>query len=285
VAESRARGGVESLADSNQPGSGERQDATDGEGWVRYVELALGYLGFLVVFVYPVSVLTTWLRLLDEFGYAPNTALYATSLISSPVLVAGTGVEIILYSFSSGLGASFARVVVLQRGLNIIYTRLLGADKVGWFDKYAPYVAALLAVLVVPFAYRYSFDLQSRFDYLLYASYMALSLGGGVLGGLVADTDEVGPSRLRQLAGAAITYLGVVLGAICLAAVSQLSLPTVEFGSQSDIQKGRLLTHSAGYWYVLDNEGLTVIPDDEAGDKIRITEPPPYGSSPKAEQQ
>jgi hypothetical protein len=121
----------------------------------------------------------------------------------------------------------------------------------------------------------YGFTLDSGHDYLLYVLYMVASLLGGLLGVYVGYPGGLGEeSRWKGLAGAAIIYVGIVVGAICLTGATSLSLPKVQFDSQSTagVCEGRLLTHFEGYWYVLTDKEILAIPDDDAGSEVRITE-------------
>jgi hypothetical protein len=285
-----------------------------GASWVRYIELALGYLGFLVLVVYPVAVATTWLRLMDTFhyevAYAPATSLYAVSLMPKTAIVAGTGVGLLYYSLFSGgvafLAASAAGMYrldeVLQQGDELRNELLQPGDGSeqgseiprGWIPrgwkrfmlKYAQFFALAGIAPLLPFGFSSNFALESRHDYALYALYLVASILGGLIGSYVAIPRTLEGTleepRWRGFAGAAVIYVGIIVGAVSLVGVTPLTLPNVQFGPQAGVEEGSLLAHSEGYWYVLTDKEILAIPDD-AGGEIRITEPLPYGPQPSTE--
>lgn len=151
------------LADntSSQPNNAGRQDAVFEAGWVRYVELALGYLGFLILIVYPVALATSWVRLLDEFSYvpayAPAISLYAVSLMPNSVVVASTGLWLLYYSlFSGGIAFLTAGAVsqyrlskMLQQGQDdVAWRRVIPSGWRGLFFKYGVYFLSYYGPLV-----------------------------------------------------------------------------------------------------------------------------------------
>jgi hypothetical protein len=143
------------LADneSNSPETGGSQEVPSGVSWgVQYVELALGYLGLLVLIVYPVAVVTTWLRLLGDFNsvptYAPTISLYAVSLMPTTVIVADTGVALLFSSLISGVVAFMASAIVGEHRLNELLEHVYGDEQwyremrsrpKGWLRKYGYY--------------------------------------------------------------------------------------------------------------------------------------------------
>jgi hypothetical protein len=287
------------LADntSSQPNNTGRQDAVFEAGWVRYVELALGYLGFLILIVYPVALATSWVRLLDEFSYvpayAPAISLYAVSLMPNTVVVASTGLWLLYYSlFSGGIAFLTAGAVsqyrlskMLQQGQDdVAWRRVIPSGWRGLFFKYGMFISLAIMAPLLPFGFAYSFSLESQFDYMLYILYLVATILGGVISTYVGEPGTSENSRWRAFAGAAIIYVGIIVGAVSLNGVTPLTLPNVQFNSQAGVEEGRLLGHSKGYWYVLNDKEILAIPDDDAGSQIRIMEPQRYESPPKPER-
>jgi hypothetical protein len=239
---------------------------------VHGVELAIGYLGIALVLIYPIGLAISWLQLLDS--YSVPTALYATSLLPTTVVVGSKVVAILAWSFVAGVLAALSAAIMVDYHLK--QEERHTASRGGWWGyikRHKQLVISGLGIgILLPLAAFYPFfSLHSVLDYVLYVSYLiAAMVGGAVRGWLEGQRDSVETLAWRRVAGIAALFGGVILGAICLAGIEELSLPSAEFSAGAHVDKGSLLSHADGYWYVLDGEGsLLAIPDDEAGE-VRI---------------
>jgi hypothetical protein len=206
------------------------------------------------------------------------------------VVVGSTGVTLLGYSLFSGMAAFLTAGAFSEPRVDKLTKEVYGEElardepRSGWrgtFRKYGGYVTVIPLAGLAPFVFEYGFVLESLNDYALYFLYLGAAISGGVLCAFVRVPTTLEAAReapwWTDLAGAAILYGGILLGAVSLTGITPPSLPNVHFyDAQAEIEDGRLLTHSEGYWYVLTDKGIRAISDKEAGNELRITEPNPY---------
>jgi uncharacterized membrane protein YeaQ/YmgE (transglycosylase-associated protein family) len=106
-----------------------------------------------------------------------------------------------------------------------------------------------------------NFDRSAGIDFLL--GFLVFSLGGGALAGYIREHRY----RRGSYGSLVVGYVGALLAALCLSALSDPALPqvqidTAEVGAPldcseaSDAQRFVLLSLTGPYWYVYNESGL-----------------------------
>lgn len=254
-----------------------------GPELIRYTEVAIGYLGFFVVIFYPVSIISVWLRLLDTYGLAPITALYAVSLMPNTVVLAVSGGALFFSSVTAFVSAYTSSLVLLKPVFDEIKGVNSSKEEGGSsrrsklsraFNWFSFYIMLPLAGVFGPFWLLYApvTSEVTRYDYVLFAAYALLTVLGGVLGMsliLPKRRDEAELPMQKKIIGVAIVYLCVSLASLSLASIQAILMPTVEFSPGNSTNEATLLNHTDGYWYVITEKGtVTAIKDNNAGDKV-----------------
>lgn len=239
--------------------------------------VAVTYLGTLVLIAYPLGFATFWVQVWREHTHDAATALYAASLMPVPVVVAksfvvlGTTLIVIwgVCAIAAKTVASYRVVSVRKAEIEeqlsdsrFIRSFMLGRRWRIWHIFTGLSVAALL-----PFALEL-ISLNNGTDVFYYGCAVLVAGGGAVIGTLML-CDRPGESldkRTLYVNVMPVMIGSAVIACLLLVPVLPTKLPMVQF-SEGKVKEAALISHSEGYWYVVDNAkaGIIALPDGTVG--------------------
>ena len=251
-------------------------------------ELLLGaYFSALVVLAYPASLVTLWIQLASYYRFEYWTALYAAS--SVPItLVVGKVVLIALYSLLANVAVwNLCLFVFGYRPLHKAIYNTSGnpyglehpdeqtnrrETTVGQLWFWSQRILAIIAVFVViPSLVLPSSIFASWFELGIYLAYLLLVFLGAYISVPVVVASMEMDSRHKFYQGVAVVFAVSILAAVPLAGSGSPSLPTVEMNLSGQKQTVAVLSHSDGYWHVINqNEDIVHIPADEVEGVVRV---------------
>lgn len=245
-------------------------------------QLLLLYIGIPGATLYPLGLLALLIQLLRDpyFPYLdPVTAWSAVSVISQTVVI-WTGIWLVFLSLFTALV-----------GMEVYYLTLLllhqwqkrrkrsssfenSGDRGGEIRKvlrWSLYLLPLLPVAIFQIWGMSGGNLDRPLDIMFLVGFLLFSLGGGALAGYIREHSYFGGSYSSLIVG----YVGALLAALCLSALSDPALPqvqidTAEVGAPldcseaSDEQRFVMLSQSGPYWYVYNQGGLFAFTMDTA---------------------
>ena len=219
----------------------------------RTAEVVGGYLASVVVLLYPIGLLSLTLQLWVAYEYPILDSLYAAAL--APVPTAMAQIFYSLYWFlSSYILAEYVSGLLWQKSATPLLPMIRG-------ERLQSIILVVLIAIAPPIVIRPEYILTLK-GVTLWVGFVLSALAGGIIGGLLHR--DAG-ARWPRLAANLAVYLFAILGAVLLTGTEGPHLPLVELGGE-ECTEARLLSHSNGYWYVFDPEdGLSAVPDDEAG--------------------
>ncbi len=231
------------------------------------VQSLLFYVGIPAVTLYPIGFAALAIQLWNDplFPYYDfDTVWYAVTLVPK-TQVMGSALKLIFISLAAtavgvGIALRVSRSVRRRRGLSV-EEMLEGRGRGRW----AIYLLVLLSLAA--FLLAYDILLDSWADVFALAGFLVLSVGVGVLVGVLRARGSEGLFPT----GLAVAYAGAVLAALCFAAINPPTLPLVRIDSQfGDVPSCAkmtdktfvLLAPSSSYWHVFNEEGLYAIPSE-----------------------
>jgi len=126
--------------------------------------------------------------------------------------------------------------------------------------RWSLYLLPLLPLAILQGINGVTFDRPGHITVLV--GFIVFSCGGGALAGYIRDRHPRG-----SYSGFVVAYIGALMAALCLSALSAPALPQVEIetaqvgapldcSEDSDRQRFVMLNQSGPYWYVYNEEGL-----------------------------
>ena len=234
-------------------------------------ELALVYIGIPGVTLYPLGLVALIIQLLRDpyFPYLdPVTAWTAVSVIPQTVVI------------WTGIGLVYLSLFTALVGMEVYYLTFLLLHK--WHKRqkrssssenssdrresrrvlrWSLYLLPLLPVAILSAVGEVNFD--QPVDFIFLFGFILFSCGGGALAGYIREHRyHRGP-----FSGLVVAYIGAILAALCISAMSEPALPQIEIdtanvgapldcSAASDKQRFVLLSQSGPYLYVYNKEGL-----------------------------
>jgi hypothetical protein len=234
-------------------------------------ELALVYIGIPGATLYPLGLLALLIQLLRDPHfpyYDPVTAWTAVSVIPQTVVI-GTGISLAYTSLLAALA-----------GLEVYYLTLLllhhwqkrknprsGSEnsstrresrRVLWWSLYLLPLLPLVLLAGVG-----GLNLDQPGEILVLVGFIMFSCGGGALAGYIRERRY----HRGAYSGFVVAYIGALLAALCLSAVSEPALPQIEIetaqvgaplncSEASDKDRFVMLAQSGPYLYVYNTGGL-----------------------------
>lgn len=234
-------------------------------------ELALVYIGIPGVTLYPLGLVALLIQLLRDPHfpyYDPVTAWTAVSIIPKTVVI-GTGIGLIYLSvFTALVGMEVYYLTFLllhhwQKRKNPSSSSENSSDRreSRRVLRWSLYLLPLLPVVMLSAIGDVNFD--QPVDSIFLFGFILFSCGGGVLAGYIREHRyHHGP-----FSGLVVAYIGAILAALCISALSDPGLPQVEIetaqvgtpldcSEASDKQRFVMLAQSGPYLYVYNKEGL-----------------------------
>lgn len=226
-------------------------------------QTVLAFVGVVIILVYPIGFASFWIQLWRYYDLDLSTALYAASTVPSTVLagnlvnilkslVLSGGIALTVFMFTPSYYMQF-RSALSRKERVIIFVGLVGL---------------FLLLALEALSWGFIFTIRSLSDVLWYALFLVFAFGGGMLGGYLGYLALRERSSWGLIRAQALVYLAAVVGALVLSGLQIPALPTVEFNSEGH-KEGEilsLLSHSDGYWYVIDRQGnLSAVPGDGTG--------------------
>jgi hypothetical protein len=234
-------------------------------------ELAILYIGIPGATLYPLGLLALLIQLLSDPSfpyYDPVTAWAAVSVISQTVVI------------GTGIGLAYTSLFAALVGIEVYYLTLLLLHL--WQKRKNPssgsqnssprresrrvlrwslYLLPLLPLAILQSTSDVNFERPGHI--IVFFGFIVFACGGGALAGYIRDRRYPRGSY----SGFVVAYIGALLAALCLAALSDPALPQVEIetaqvGAPLDCsqasEKDRfvMLSQSGPYWYVYNKEGL-----------------------------
>jgi len=260
----------EDLRQHGHPGNdGSEDDITTKTKTV--AELALVYIGIPGVTLYPLGLVALLIQLLKDphFPYLdPVTAWTAVSIIPQTVVV-WTGIGLVwlsLYSALVGMEVYYLTFLLLhkwhkrqKRSSSSESSSDRGESR--RVLRWCFYLLPLLPLAILSAVGSVNFDRPE--DIIFLFGFIVFSCGGGALAGYIREHRyHRGP-----FSGFVVAYIGAILAALCISAMSEPALPQIEIdtanvgapldcSAASDEQRFVLLSQSGPYLYVYNKEGL-----------------------------
>ena len=241
--------------------------------------LAIGatYFGTLALIAYPLGFATFWIQVWREYTYDAATALYAASLMPGSVVVAKAfavlASALLTIVGTSGLvavGVSWYRVGTWAS--QVIPEELLESRTVLLFlvskrGRVLYLLVVLLLAAVTPYT-GWWLSLKNGAD-IFYYSCAVLIAGGGVAVGsnlLFRDMEEMQDKRTVYGQAIPLMAASALVASLFLVPLMPSDLPSVQF-SEGTVEEAILISHSEGYWYVVDppESGVLALPDSAVG--------------------
>jgi hypothetical protein len=242
-------------------------------------ELALVYIGIPGVTLYPLGLVALLIQLLRDPHfpyYDPVTAWTAVSIIPKTVVI-GTGIGLIYVSvFTALVGMEVYYLTFLllhhwQKRKNPSSSSENSSDRreSRRVLRWSLYLLPLLPVVMLSAIGDVNFD--QPVDIIFLFGFILFSCGGGALAGYIREHRyHRGP-----FSGLVVAYIGAILAALCISALSDPALPQVEIDTAevgtpldcseaSDKQRFVMLAQSGPYLYVYNKEGLFAFTMDTA---------------------
>jgi hypothetical protein len=233
------------------------------------LQFVLGFLGVVVLLIYPLGFITLWLAMARTYGYNFQDALYATSLVPTSVVI---GQAVVILS-ASGLAA----ICMFVRG-RLSSGRSSGEKTTAKRLKlWACWIVVLVSLgIIVVYTTFLRGTLPKMAGYLYLVAIGAVFVGGeGSVFFFQQATKVQGTVRtMHYFGGALIAYLCALIVGVCVTAASPSgpALPTIELQKKhsADCAMGKLLSHSDGYWHVIDRSDgkplLKAIPNENVSE-------------------
>ena len=234
-------------------------------------ELALVYIGIPGVTLYPLGLLALLIQLLRDPHfpyYDPVTAWTAVSIIPKTVVI-GTGIGLIYVSvFTALVGMEVYYLTFLllhhwQKRKNPSSSSENSSDRreSRRVLRWSLYLLPLLPLVLLEGVG--GLNLNQPGEILVLVGFIVFSCGGGALAGYIREHRyHRGP-----FSGLVVAYIGAILAALCISALSDPALPQIEIetaqvgapldcSEASDKDRFVMLAQSGPYLYVYNKEGL-----------------------------
>jgi hypothetical protein len=237
-------------------------------------QLLLLYIGIPGATLYPLGLLALLIQLLRDPSfpyYDPVTAWAAVSVISQTVVI-WTGIWLVFLSLFTalvGMEVYYLTLLLLHQWQK--RRRRSGRSSENSSDRreihrtlrWSLYLLPLLPLAILQSWNMSGGNLDRPFDQIFLFGFLLFSLGGGALAGYIRDNSYYRGSYSSLV----VTYIGALLAALCLSAMSDPALPQVEIDTAqvgapldcsvaSDSQRFVMLSQSGPYWYVYNEGGL-----------------------------
>jgi uncharacterized membrane protein YeaQ/YmgE (transglycosylase-associated protein family) len=242
-------------------------------------ELALLYIGIPGATLYPLGLVALLIQLLRDPHfpyYDPVTAWSAVSVIPQTVVI-GTGISLAytsLFAALVGLEVYYLTLLLLRHwqkrknagsGSENSSTRRERRRVLRW----SLYLLPLLPLAILQSISEVNFDQPGHIIVLV--GFIVFACGGGALAGYLRERRYHGGSYSSFV----VAYIGALLAALCLSALSDPALPQVEIetaqvgapldcSEASDKDRFVMLSQSGPYWYVYNKGGLFAFTMDTA---------------------
>lgn len=255
---------------NSQPTNGGAEDDI-GTKTRSVAQLALLYIGIPGATLYPLGLVALLIQLLRDpsFPYFdPVTAWAAVSVIPQTVVI------------WTGIGLAYLSVFTTFVGVEVYYLTLLvlhhwqkrhkgtgspeNASDRGESRRmlrWSLYLLPLLPLAILMSAGDLNLDRPGHIIVLF--GFILFACGGGALAGYVRDRRY----HRGSYGGFVVAYIGALLAALCLSALSDPALPQVQIetaevgapldcSAASDTQRFVMLSQSGPYWYAYNKSGL-----------------------------
>lgn len=273
----------------NGSGTASPRDGGFREWLLERPDLLLGaYLSALVVLAYPVSLVTLWIQLAGFYGFDYWMALYAASLVPATFVV-GKIITVVFFSFiTSTVVWYWCMYLWGYRAFHRAGYSIPG-NPLGLEDPDKPeggntttigqsvfsmqrFTAIGLTLTTPTLLFPLLLAQLSWFNTGVYAAYLLLVVLGSFIGvPLLAGALEDESSQ-KLYKARVVLFTVSVLAAVPLAGLGSPALPTAELDSGERSQTVSLLSHSAGYWHVIDqNSAIVHIPDDDVEGDVPVS--------------
>lgn len=272
----------------NEPKSEKDSDSLLREWLLERSDLLLGaILSALAILAYPASLVTLEVQLAGYYGFGYWTALYIASSVPATLVIGKIGTVFLCSLFSVyavwnlcvfGFGyKAYQRAAYNEPGNPF---GLEDPDKpkrrdvttFGQLSFTYSRIGVIGLALLIPNILFPSFVPDSWFNLAVYLAFLLLSLLGAYLSTPVVARAFQQNSRRLMYRGMVIVYAASVLAAVPLAGLGSPALPTAEMDLGGQEQTVSLLSHSDGYWHVIDQDKAIVhIPDDDVEGTVKVT--------------
>ena len=255
----------------NQPSN----DSSEGNTSTKSIaQLVLLYVGIPGATLYPLGLVALLIQLLRDPSfpyYDPVTAWAAVSVISQTVVI-WTGIWLVFLSLFTalvGIEIYYLTLLLLHqwqkrrkrsgRSSETSSDRREGRRALRW----SLYLLPLLPLALFQIWDMSGGNFDRPFDQIFLFGFLLFSFGGGTLAGYLSDNSYYRGSYSSLV----VTYIGGLLAALCLSALSDPALPQVQIDTAqvgapldcseaSDEQRFVLLSLTGPYWYVYNEGGL-----------------------------
>jgi len=245
-------------------------------------QLLLLYIGIPGATLYPLGLLALLIQLLRDPSFPfldPVTAWGAVSVIPQTVVI-WTGIWLVFLSlFTALVGAQVYYVTLLLLSQWQKRYKRSGRSSENSSDRgeirrtlrWSLYLLPLLPLAMFQIWGMSGGNFDRPGDSTFLFGFLAFSLGGGALAGYIREHRYHRGSYGSLVVG----YVGALLAALCLSALSDPALPQVEIDTAevgapldcsgaSDSKRFVMLSQSGPYWYVYNEGGLFAFTMDTA---------------------
>lgn len=263
--------------------TGDSQSSSAGKpttSVIRIVEIVGVFLTVIGFLFYPIGLFVLSLQLWNTYPY-DFSATWVTASLAPVTLVAGKTWDCLFGALVAMLAAR--RIGTLIAGHSsmdeYLARRMVESvpekereefrargKRLNRFSRLSSILEVVVLLAIPPVIYQDLFIFSWK-SWVLYAVFVALSVIGGVIAGLLGHFDGSARGPLSTYwKTTAVAYVFGILAGITLSGAMNPSLPLVNFESATP-KEGRLLAHTNGYWYVFDGQGtLVALQDAEVGD-------------------
>jgi hypothetical protein len=249
----------------------------------RLVESAIGYLTVGTILLYPIGILVLSLQLWNSYAYTYSDALFAASL--APIAIAVVRIfSFLVWGFiAMGIVQQIAAAIAIprdQKDFENNIAPLLPEPKRDEIVKRQQrshknqrrlYFLSAFLMVSAPCAL-HLIPLTSWRTWVLYAAFVSLSCTGGIATGVLGlNTGTASyPGIYGNGKATLVAYAFGIVAGFALAGTSIPSLPLVALDTSTGTQKGRLLAHKEGYWYLFDTQKRLRAVSDADADNVKF---------------
>lgn len=270
----------EGTSTARNHGSTFREWAVDNAGI-----FLVGYLAAFAVLANPIGFITLSIQLMVYYEFGYWMSLQVAQLVPT-ALVVGKVAAVFFFSLMTNAAVGGLCVMVweyksIHKNLHSIPGNPLGLEDpdnpigdgkttLGQYLFTMQRYAMIVILLMLP-TMIFPLILTSWFNAGIYAVYIALIVVGSyAIAPSILDAVN-NESRTQLYKSMAVAYAVSLLVAIPLVGLGSPSLPTAEIVSEEQKLEVDILSHSDGYWHVINQKTLTSIPDDEVDGDVKIT--------------
>lgn len=242
-----------------------------------WLTVAATYLGTLVLIAYPLGFTTFWVQVWREYTHDAATALYAASLMPGPVVVAKSFTvfasalftigpvstaavhNVTVFRFRAMMPKELEEEISEVRSLRFLYLSKKG--------RVVYLFVSLSIAATIPYML-WLVSLDSSADVFYYVCAMLVAGGGTFVGTYLLFESLAGVPDRSRIYGQAIPLIAssALVASLFLVPLSPSNLPKVQF-SEGTVEEAALISHSEGYWYVVNTPktNILALPDSGVG--------------------